>query len=198
MIALDIERQTVEDQVRKHEAYVSQMGFMRETSVIRRELKQTEEAANAVSDPLAAAIESASELAGQEVKPLLEGFKDRIAQYFAALTDGRFVGVRYTGTGQTQVVAGNGASGPLATLPPVDQDLIYLALRLALAERVAAAAKRPIVVDDPSVVIDDAHRLLFLKMLKALGATTQVIVRAFEAPPAGVVDHVASAGTTVA
>jgi hypothetical protein len=197
MLALDIERQHLESELKRQEEIVASIGFVRDTMIVRRELKLAEDAATAVGDPLMAAIDAAAGMAQTDSRVLLESFRERLSQYFAALTDRRFTGVRIVGPGQCHVVAATGASGPLGGLPAPDQDLIYVALRLGLAERVAGPAKRPILVDEPSVLVDGNHRGLFVKMLQTLGAATQVVVRAFEPPPPGAVDHVASAGSSV-
>ena len=115
-------------------------------------------------------------------------------QYLAALTDRRFTGVKPIAPGVYHPIALNGASGPLTGLPPADRDLIYLAVRLALAERGAVTLKLPLVVDEPTYLVVAAHRALFVRMLKALAAQTQIVVRAFDAPPPGIVDHVAGPG----
>jgi DNA repair exonuclease SbcCD ATPase subunit len=198
LMAVEQERQALEQDVKAQEAFVNSMGFSRDTGAIRKDLALCEDAvaneAKAPSDPLQAAVEAAALYAVSDPRVLLETLRERLGQYLAALTGRRFVGIRVA-SGQYHVVASNGAAGPLSGLPEADRDVVYIALRLALAERVAAPARRPIFFDEPSVLVDAAHRGLFVKMLKSLGAMTQVVVRAFDAPPAGVVDNIARLGT---
>jgi hypothetical protein len=145
-------------------------------------------------DPLWTAIEAAGRCATTDPRTLLDSMRERLGQYLAALTDRRFQGIRWSGPESCQIIAAQGAALELEALPLADQDVIYIGLRLALAEKVAAVSRRPLLVDEPSVLVDGAHRGLFIKMLKSLGATTQVVVRAFDAPPASAVDHVARVG----
>jgi DNA repair exonuclease SbcCD ATPase subunit len=197
--AIEQQRSQLQAQLKSAETFVHGMGFTREAGIIRREAQAAEEAAVLLPpDPLATAVETAAAMSGVDPPTLLESFRDRTAQYLSALTDRRFIGVQAIAPGQCHVVAANGAAGPMDGLPPADRDLILVAVRVALAERVGAATRRPIVFDEPTLLVDPARAGLLVQMLKALAAQTQVIVRAFDAPPPGVVDHVASAATTVA
>ncbi len=190
------EREGLLEKLRERELYVNSFGFSRDPGAIRREIALYEEALGlgaAAVDPLAAPIERGAQVTGLLPPALLESFKERLAQYLVALTDRRFVALKAISPGVYHVVAASGASGPVSGLPPSDRDLILVALRLALFERLGVPLKLPLIVDEPSRLVDAPHRALFVKMLKALGGSTQVLVRAFEAPPAGVVDHVAQA-----
>lgn len=193
------ERERVRGQLKAAEAVVHSMGFTREAGIIRRETQAAQEASDQVQeDLLALAVETAAAIVGAPPPQFLESFRDRMAQYMAALTDNRFIGVQALAPGQCHVVAANGAAGPMDGLPPADRDLIYVAARLALAERVGAPTRRPIVFDEPTLLVDPARAGLLVQMLKALAPQTQILVRAFDAPPAGVVDNVASAAATAA
>lgn len=191
--ALERERDAVESDFREREALVNAMGFTRDQGAIRRELDACEDAVQAAAgepDPLPDAIERTAELVGADPRAVLEQLRDRLAQYLGALTDRRFVGLKPIAPGVCHAVAANGASGPLNGLPPADRDLIVVAVRLALAERGAALLALPLVLDEPTLLIDAAHRPLLVRMLKTLAAQTQIVVRAYEAPPPGIVDHV--------
>lgn len=193
LLALEQERSAVEKELREREAVVNSVGFTRDAGLVRREILACEGVLDdgGPVDPLPAAIEGVAAFAGLHPKALIDGLRDRLAQYLSALTDRRFIGVLPLGPGNYQIIAHGGASGPLLGLPPADRDLIYVAVRLALAERAAGPAKLPLFFDEPTLLVGAAHAALLVKMLKALGAVTQVVVRAFEPPPAGAVDHVA-------
>lgn len=187
-------RADTETRLRARETEVNALGFSRDAAVVRRELEAAEElAALAVDegDLLAKVVEGSAVLVGAPPPAFVESIRERLAQYLGALTDQRFVSVNAIGPGVCHVVAATGGSGPLAGLPVPDQDAIMVAVRLTLAERLGVPAKMPVFVDEPTLIVDAAHRGVFVKMLRALGAQTQVVVKAFEAPPAGVVDHVA-------
>ncbi len=190
------ERDGLAAQLAEREALVTSFGFSRDPGAIRREVQVCEEVlglTSTVDDPLAAPIARAAEATGSQVTDLLRGLGQRLGQYLVALTDRRFVAVEPRESG-FNVVAAGGAKGPIGGLSPADRDLVVLGVRLALAERLAGALKLPVLVDEPSVMVDTSHRALFVKMLKALGSSTQVLVRAFEAPPPGVVDHLVAVG----
>src|SRR5205085_8604599 len=72
----------------------------------------------------------------------------RLAAYLTALTDKRIVGGRMDGNGQLMLSTAEGRWGPYPGVPLPLRDLAYLALRLALLERVAQGKKVPIIVDD--------------------------------------------------
>lgn len=194
MVEAENRRADTETRLREREAEVNALGFSRDAAVVRRELEAAEElAALAVDegDLLAKVVEGSAVLVGAPPPAFVESIRERLAQYLGALTDQRFVGVKAIGPGVCHVVAASGGSGPLAGLPVPDQDAIMVAVRLTLAEKLGVPAKMPVFVDEPTLVVDAAHRGVFVKMLRALGTQTQVVVKAFEAPPAGVVDHVA-------
>lgn len=194
LFAIEQEREALKQQLKERESVVNSFGFSRDPALIRRELAACEELLGgraADADPLAGPIELGAQLAGTTPPVLVDSFKERLAQYLGALTDRRFVGVRPVSPGVCHVLAQGGASGPISGLPPADRDLVFLGVRLALAERLGGPAKLPLVFDEPSLLVDGNHRGLFVKMLKALGGATQVLVRAYDAPPPGIVDHVA-------
>lgn len=195
---LELQRQidAVEQQVREREQLIADSGFVRESSLVRREIAVCEAmvADGAGLDPLPEIVDPTATLLGTDPRALLESVRDRLAQYLGALTDRRFVGVLRLAHGEYHVVATGGAHGPMDGIAPSDRDLVCVAVRLALFERVLAAGRLPLVVDLPSQLVDPAHQALFLKMLKSLSQRAQVLVCASNVPPAGFADTVAVAG----
>lgn len=187
-------RAQVEARLRALEAEISALGFSRDAAVVRREFEALQPLADLAvdeSDPLASVVESASLLCGMPPPAFVDSCKDRLAQYLSALTEQRFVGVLAIAPGVCHVVGASGASGPLSGLPAAHQDAIMVAVKLTFAERLGAPAEMPLFVDEPSLLVPAPHRMVFVKMLKALGTLTQVVIRAFDPPPPGLVDHVA-------
>ena len=92
--------------------------------------------------------------------------------------------------GALSLAAADGRGGPYATVPQPMKDQAWLALRLALLERVVAVKKMPIFIDDTFAKVVPAKKALLSKMLKGLAAQTQVLHRVAEAPAPGVFDHV--------
>ena len=114
----------------------------------------------------------------------------RFTAYLTALTDRRVVSAKADDKGLLTLTAPDGRTGPYTSLPPPLRDLVYVALRLTLLERVGGYKRLPIVVDDAFGIFDAPKRGLIAKMLKGIGTQTQVIHRVIEAPPAGTADVV--------
>lgn len=117
----------------------------------------------------------------------------RFTAYLVALTDRRVTSGKLDGEGVLMLTAPDGRSGSYMTLPPPLRDLVYVALRLALLERVGGHKRLPIVVDDAFARLEAPKRALIGKMLKGISTQTQVIHRVGEAPAAGTADLVLSA-----
>jgi hypothetical protein len=196
ILAATREREAIEAELPQYEARVREAGFSRSSTEIRYEIDAADAALGGGStrDPFMGAIRAAAEAAGTSTHQLLEGFGPRLGQYISALSDRRWTGLTLIGADQFQLSSAAQPAVSLGALASTDRDLIWLAVRLAMAERVASVSKRPLLVDEPSALIDAPHRALFLKMLRGVGTLTQVIVRTFEAPPTGSVDHVAQIG----
>lgn len=139
------------------------------------------------------AVDRACEILGTTAAELWPPLGPRLGSYLTALTDKRIVAGRPDATGALLLQAADGRMGPWATLPQPMKDQSWVALRLALLERVVAVKKLPVVVDDAFASFDPARRALLGKMLKALSAQTQVVHRLPEAPAPGLFDHVVSA-----
>ena len=187
------------------EMTVSAQGFARTVAEIERDLKRQ---LGLEADPAAAKKatsggsadaeagraygQRAAELLGCDVQELWPQVTARFGTYLTALTDKRIVSGRMEGA-QLMVAAADGRSGPFHTLPQPLRDQVYVALRLALLEKVVAVKKMPVVIDDMFATFDPAKKLLVHKMLKGLSAQTQVLHRLTEPPPSGLFDHVVQA-----
>ncbi|MCI0569685.1 MAG: chromosome segregation protein SMC [Myxococcaceae bacterium] len=127
-----------------------------------------------LEDPCPGLLGSAAELLQTDLAATAGLVRDRLQQYFAALTDKRYGPVELAPTGKATVQAG-AQRVPATSLPPKDLDLLYLALRLTLVEKLAAKVKLPLVVEDPLGSLDEAKFGLVSRMLKHLGTLTQVV-----------------------
>jgi uncharacterized protein YhaN len=75
-------------------------------------------------------------------------------------------------------------------VPPKDLDLLYIALRLTLIEKVSSKMRVPVLIDDALVPgLEEPKAVLLGRMLKHLGTLTQVLQISAE-PPAGVSDGI--------
>ena len=138
-------------------------------------------------------VERAAELLNLSSEELWEQLAPRLSAYLGALTDKRVVSGKPDAGGLLVVAAADGRSGPFMSLPLPLRDLVYVALRLALLEKVAAYKRVPIVIDDGFATLEAPKRALLAKMLKGISSQTQVIHRSIEPPPAGTADVVLQA-----
>lgn len=170
-------------------------GYAREVREIERELSRMKEAlagkAPAASgeeftavptgpgetfdDPCPAAMQLACEIFSADLPTLWGVMRDRCTQYLVALSDKRYHGVDLDPNGRATVQA-PGRAVAAGELPAKDLDLLYLALRLTLAEKAGAQTKLPVLIEDAfGGVIDVPKQSLFARMLKHIGTLTQVL-----------------------
>jgi hypothetical protein len=181
-------------------------GGVRDVRDVERELQRVRDSialaeGGAASDPMAGLHDALQDpcpgllaLAGELVRadPAAMGglVRERLQQYFAALTDKRYGPVEFAPDGKASVHVG-AHKVPVTQLPPKDLDLLYLSLRLTLVEKLAGAKRRlPLVVEDAFGSLDEAKWGLLARMLKHLATLTQVLH--VTAHPAFVSEHTAS------
>lgn|GEM_PF-1341340 len=202
MPGLEIER-------RKLEQEVGAQGFARAVGEIEKDLKVALGLSEAKAVPGSKSgagqptsegempkllVARAAELLGVLPEDLWAQAGQRLSAYLAALTDQRVASAKFDAKGALLLVAADGRQGLYLGMPPPLRDLCYAALRLLLLEKVVAAKKLPVVIDDAFAVLEPAKRQLIAKMLKSLGTQTQILHRSAEPPAAGVADHVVQAG----
>ena len=190
---LEKEKGGLEDQVQK-------MGFSRPVAEIDADLKHAmgisasvKSAAVSEAEVPRQLIDRAADLLNLSSDELWAQLQPRLLSYLAALTDRRVATASRESNGLLVLGAAGGRSGPYTGLPPPLRDLVYVALRLTLLERVSGYKRLPIVVDDAFGTLEPVKRGLIAKMLKGISTQTQVIHRLTEAPPAGTADLVLSA-----
>ena len=182
------------------EEQVQQMGFSRPMGEIEADLKHamgisasTKSAATPEAEVPKLLVDRAAELLNLTPDELWAQVQPRLLSYLAALTDRRVATATRESNGLVTLAAAGGRSGPYTSLPPPLRDLVYVALRLTMLERVCGYKRLPVVVDDAFGTLEAAKRALVSKMLKGISTQTQVIHRLTEAPPAGTADVVLSA-----
>jgi DNA repair ATPase RecN len=82
--------------------------------------------------------------------------------------------VEFSPTGAATVISATGKT-PAGNLPGRDLDLLFVALRLTLAEKAAARVKAPLIIEGIPPGIEEAKTGLLGRMLKHLGTHTQVL-----------------------
>ncbi|MCA2977670.1 MAG: chromosome segregation protein SMC, partial [Myxococcaceae bacterium] len=112
-------------------------------------------------DPCPAPMRLAGELIGVDVPTLWGVVRDRCVQYLVALTDKRYHAIDLDGAGHATVHA-PGRAVPAGELPGKDLDLVYLALRLTLAEKLGPRVRLPVLLEDAfGGVVDGPRQALF-------------------------------------
>ncbi len=180
------------------EQAVATQGFARPINQIEGELKQALGLAASSQQKKAPVAEDevpkqlfarAAEVLNTPAAALFGMVEQRLAAYLTALTDRRVVSARLDANGLLLLAGADGRSGPYASLPTPLRDLAYVAVRLALLERVTLSRKAPVIVDDAFAPLEPRARTLLARMLKGIAAQAQVVHRMTEAPPPGVADH---------
>src|SRR5262249_42323428 len=131
-------------------------------------------ASGAAVDPSAALMSAAADLLLCDVPTLISQVKERCSQHLSALSERRYSAVEFDSRGGATLGCAGGKAEALA-LPAPDLDLYFLALRMTLAEKVGARAKVPLLVEDAFGQLDESRQQVLGRMLKQLGAVTQVI-----------------------
>ena len=196
-----IETPLLEEEKKKLEAEVSAQGFARPIGEIEVDLKHamglggSRRGATIVPEPEVPQklVDKAAELLNLSPDEVWEAIGARLSVYLSALTDKRIVSSNTDEKRHWVLSNADGRGGPYHGLPPPLKDLAYVALRLALLERVASYKRLPIVVDDAFSALEAAKRALVAKMLKGIAAQTQIIHRTGEPPPQGTADLVVQA-----
>ena len=126
-------------------------------------------------DPTPPLLMIATDLFATDIPSLWSVLHDRAVQYLTALTDRRYHEISVDKDGHATLEA-PGRSVSARELPGKDLDLMFLALRLTLIEKACAQTKLPVVIEDTfNTVLDAAKQPLFGRMVKHLGALTQVL-----------------------
>lgn len=185
---------------REQEALETQMsekgGYVREAREVERDIdrvKRSIEAANpaqlaatretstasaaplaALEDPLPSFLTIASDLMMTDAAGAANLLRDRLVQYFSALTDRRYSGLEVDNIGRATVLEGS-RRVPAAELSPKDLDTLYLAARLTLIERCGGREQVPVIIEDVLSAIHPSKVSLVGRMLKQIGTITQVL-----------------------
>ncbi len=130
---------------------------------------------DALEDPSPVLINLAADVLATNTQAVMGALRDRCVQYFSALTDRRYVGVEWDREGRATVVSASGRRMPLGELPPREVDIFFLSLRLTVVEKLSARVKLPLLVEDALMGVDEAKLPLLARMLKHVGALTQVL-----------------------
>ncbi|GHG99000.1 chromosome segregation protein SMC [Comamonas sp. JC664] len=131
-------------------------------------------AAEPLEDPSPALLSQAADVFTTDVLSVQGMLKERCVQYLTALTDRRYQGIEWDREGRAFALA-SGRKVPVGELPAKDLDLYYLALRMTVVEKASARVKRPFLLEDVFVGMEEVKLPLIARMLKHLGTLTQVL-----------------------
>jgi len=126
------------------------------------------QAAETVDDFTPPLLSAAADLLTVDVPTLAARIKDRSSQYAAALTERRVEGLEIDHTGQGMARVG-GRSLPVGQVGARDVDWVWLALRVALLERLLAQEPMPVLLEDMATGLDETRLPLLGRVLKSLG-----------------------------
>lgn len=186
------ERERLEAELRQAEGRLAERvgGFTRDPQSIESELRRLEADAKGSGsaapaplpratpasggDPLRALLERAGAELGAAPVALARGLSARASQALAGLSFQRLQALAVDDRAHLAVQAG-GRAAPVASLPPADRDLVYLALKLALLEQALAGGKAVAILDEAFAGLSDGARRFAARLLKQLARPGQVL-----------------------
>jgi hypothetical protein len=128
----------------------------------------------AAASAVAELLRVASGLAQAPVAELGGRIATRANQYLQGFADRRLGPVAFSPTGEATVTE-SGRGLPFTSLPPRDQDMVYVAVKLALVEDLAKKRPAPVLLEGWFASLPELKDPLLAKMLAFLGSVTQVI-----------------------
>lgn len=177
-------------------------GFVRDVRSVESEIHRLETEAAAPPAP-AASPAPAPAPSGDPLRTLLEGaaaelggspaaagraVAQRASQALLGLSFQRLQAVVVDDRGNVQVQTG-GRATPAAALPAADKDLVWLALKLALAEQALAAGKLVALADDAFAGLSDGARKFAGRLLKQMAKPGQIVHATSDAAFKEAADH---------
>ena len=121
-----------------------------------------------------ALVGAAADLLAIDIPTLAARIAERCGQYLTALTDRRVEGLDISHQGQGMARVG-GKQVPVGQVDPRDLDWVWLGLRLSLLERLVTHEPLPVLLEDMATGMDEARLPMLGRMLKGLGAGTQLL-----------------------
>jgi len=185
------EKDKVEEELRALEARLAEEagGFVRDVGSVEAEIQRLEGEVAAPAAPPAAPVPAAARPAGDPIRVLLEragaelggsptaaarAVASKASAALAGLSFQRLQTLQIDDRGNVQVQTG-GRPVPALSLPPVDRDLVYLALKLAFLEQALAAGKVVAVADDAFAGLSEGARRFAARLLKQIARPGQLL-----------------------
>ncbi len=125
-------------------------------------------------DPFKVLLEQASAEMKASPAGVLRTVQPRLSQILPVLSAQRLAGCLADDRGNLLVQAG-GRSAPLASLPPADRDLVFLAVKLGLVEQGLAKGRTVALVEDAFAGLPEASRRVVARLLKQMARGGQIV-----------------------
>ncbi len=183
------EKATLQAQVADIEARLADEagGYIRDPRSIEGEIQRIEAELEApleaaaptpepaqAGDPLKGLLERAAvELSGT-TGAALRAIQPRVLQLLPAVSAQRFSTLLVDERGNL-LAQGGGKTVPVATMPPADRDLCFVALKLGFLEQALAAGKCVAVLEDALGGLPEPVRRTLARLLKQLGRVGQIV-----------------------
>jgi hypothetical protein len=145
-------------------------------------------AVTGATEPIRGLLERAAAELGGSVAGIGRGAAAKASQVLTGLTFQRLTAVQVDDRGGVHVVTG-GKPVPALTLAPVDRDVVFLALKLALLEQALSAGKLVAVVDDAFGGLSDGGRRFAARLLKQAARPGQLLHATADAAFREAADH---------
>lgn len=133
-------------------------------------------APGAVSDNFAKLLKLTDDVFLVERERIEATLAPRVGQYLAALSSSRWSAVSFAAGGALHCQDAVANLQPATALAPADQDLVYLALHLAILEAAQKRQPVPLVLDNPYGRLPAAAKAMVGRALQHLASLGQVIM----------------------
>ena len=125
-------------------------------------------------DPLRAALEDGAAALGGTPAEVARAIQPRVGQLLPAISGQRFSAVLWDQRGNASV-QGGGRAIPAASLPPIDRDLLWLAVKFGVLEQALSRGRTVALLDDAFAGLPDGARRALAGLLKQLGRSGQIV-----------------------
>ncbi len=125
-------------------------------------------------DPLRAALERAVAALGGSPAEVARAIQPRVAQLLPVLSGQRFTGVFWDERGNASV-QGGGRAVQATSLPAIDRDLVWLAVKMGVLEQALSRGRTVALLDDAFAGLPDGARRSLAGLLKQLGRAAQIV-----------------------
>ncbi|HEU4384790.1 MAG TPA: hypothetical protein VFR85_14990 [Anaeromyxobacteraceae bacterium] len=125
-------------------------------------------------EPLRAALERGAASLGGTPAEVARAIQPRVGQILPAISGQRFSAVFWDERGNVSV-QGGGRSLQAASLPPIDRDLLWLAVKVGVLEQALSRGRTFALLDDAFASLPDGARRALAGLLKQIARSGQIV-----------------------